>query len=66
MLKRQHEQYVPPTEYTFVGTSETRSCFHAAVRLDPIKRVLVAAAPTSQHRLKWAEKKKMLRGLQVL
>eukprot|EP00050_Salpingoeca_kvevrii_P020595 m.100451 g.100451 ORF g.100451 m.100451 type:complete len:507 (-) comp8929_c0_seq3:697-2217(-) len=40
-----------PAEDTFVGTGKAWSCLHATVAFNAVKRVLVAAASTTQHRL---------------
>lgn len=42
---------MPPAEDALVGAGKGRSCLHATVRLNAIKRMLVAAAPASQHAL---------------
>lgn len=44
-------RYVPPAEDTLVGTGEARGGLHAAVGLNAIEGVLVAAASPPQHGL---------------
>ena len=40
---------VSPTEHTLVGAGKARSGLHAAVALDPVEGVFVAAATPTQH-----------------
>lgn len=43
--------YIPPAEDTLVSAGEAGGGFHAAVGLNSVESVLVAAASPSQHRL---------------
>ena len=42
---------VPPAEHTLVGARQAGSGLHAAVALNPVEGVLVAASPAPQHGL---------------
>lgn len=44
--------FIPPAEDTLVSAGETGGGFHAAVRLNAIEGVFVAASSSSQHWLK--------------
>lgn len=41
--------FIPPAEDTLVSAGETGGGFHAAVRLNAIEGVFVAASSSSQH-----------------
>ena len=43
--------YIPPAEDALVSTGEAGGGLHAAVGLDPVESVFVAASPPSQHGL---------------